>query len=81
MKREQPRQILAPLPKSPAGIVGLDEITQVEKLAVDMETGLRGYRITANPIFLEPFDHATPIFPENMVSRFASLLKNDGRGI
>jgi len=29
-----------------------------EKLAVDMETGLRGYLVTGNPTFLQPFNEA-----------------------
>jgi PAS domain S-box-containing protein len=31
-----------------------------EKLLIDMETGLRGYLLTGNPIFLEPYRKASP---------------------
>src|SRR6516162_2476299 len=34
------------------------EARTCEKLAVDMETGLRGYLITGNSTFLQPFNEA-----------------------
>ena len=37
----------------------LAQISRVEKLAVDMETGVRGYEVTGDPVFLEPFQTAT----------------------
>src|SRR5688572_15671093 len=40
----------------------LAQISGVEKLAVDMETGVRGYRITADLAFLEPFQRAQAVF-------------------
>lgn len=35
---------------------------EITKLLVDMETGERGFLITGNPIFLEPFDNAIKVW-------------------
>lgn len=33
---------------------------EVQKLLIDLETGVRGYLITGNPVFLEPYEKALP---------------------
>ncbi len=44
----------------------LAQISRVEKLAVDLETGIRGYCVTADPRFLEPYQRASTNFPTQL---------------
>lgn len=41
----------------------LGAVTNVERLIVDAETGLRGYVITGRPLFLQPLDASMARFP------------------
>lgn len=41
----------------------LAQISRVEKLTAEMETGIRGYRIIPDLIFLEPFERASVAWP------------------
>src|SRR5436190_304753 len=54
----------------------LARISRVEKLAVDMESGVRGYLITADPVFLEPFYAASPVF-NGELDTLAQLVKDN----
>ncbi|OIQ08315.1 CHASE3 domain protein [Moorella thermoacetica] len=38
--------------------VALYDLERIEKLAIDMETGLRGYLLTGDPAFLKPYNEA-----------------------
>ncbi len=44
----------------------LSSISRVEKLAVDAETGVRGYRITSDATLLEPYEQATAVMPAQL---------------
>lgn len=44
----------------------LGKISRLEKLAVDWETGLRGYDLTRQPVFLEPLERAQTVFPTEL---------------
>lgn len=44
----------------------LGQIARVEELAVDMETGLRGFQATGERTFLEPFDRARDALPREL---------------
>ena len=59
-------------------IAVLAQISRVEKLLVDMETGVRGYRITGDTAFLEPFQQATATLSGDF-DTLESLSKNDPR--
>ena len=63
-------------------IEGADErIAQtisIEKLIVDEETGLRGYEITHDPVFLEPYRAAEASLPDQLASRRAEA-RTDAR--
>ena len=39
----------------------ISQALRVEKLALDMETGVRGFQISRDPTFLEPYDSAGPL--------------------
>lgn len=39
-----------------------------EKTLIDMETGVRGYYITNNPVFLEPFERGEKVYREKIES-------------
>ena len=54
-------------------------IKQAEKtleLALDMETGQRGYLVSRNPLFLEPYHRALRLYPAQL-SQLRSLLQTD----
>jgi len=53
----------------------LHQLTSLEKLMVDMETGRRGYRLTAMPEFLEPGRTARPIL-NGILNELNGWLKN-----
>jgi PAS domain S-box-containing protein len=56
----------------------LTQISRVEKLVVDMETGVRGYGITGDTAFLEPFQQAsTTLFRD--LDTLEKLVKDDSR--
>ena len=59
-----------------ADIQGADDRIQqtilIEKLIVDEETGLRGYEVTHDPAFLEPFHAAEARLPAELGSRQAA---------
>jgi CHASE3 domain sensor protein len=59
-------------------IAVLAQVSRVEKLLVDMETGVRGYRITGDAAFLEPFQQATATLASDF-DTLEDLLKNDPR--
>ncbi|HEU4326316.1 MAG TPA: CHASE3 domain-containing protein [Roseiflexaceae bacterium] len=42
------------------------QLHQIEKLLVDRETGLRGYLLTDNPAFLEPYNAAESALPPSI---------------
>lgn len=42
------------------------KISRVGKLAVDLETGVRGYRITGDAVFLEPFERVSAALPAEL---------------
>ncbi len=52
----------------------ISQILSIEKLHIDMETGLRGYRITKDPDFLAPYKTASISIPDafNELARLAS---------
>ena len=53
--------------------------TLIEKLAVDEETGLRGYQITADPRFLQPYyDAEAPM--QQAIAQLQPMLKPGGQG-
>ncbi|MDB6031278.1 MAG: putative histidine kinase, classic [Verrucomicrobiales bacterium] len=54
----------------------LAQISQVEKLTVDMETGIRGYRLTGERAFLQPFEHGEAALPAQL-SRLQNLVRDD----
>src|SRR6185436_835863 len=61
-------------------IAVLAQVSRVEKLLVDMETGVRGYRITGDTAFLEPFQQATATLSRDF-DTLENLLKNDPRQV
>ncbi len=48
--------------------------TEAQTLLVDEETGLRGYQITADPAFLQPYEEALPSFARLTASLHANLM-------
>ncbi|HUR46926.1 MAG TPA: CHASE3 domain-containing protein [Candidatus Saccharimonadales bacterium] len=54
----------------------LAQISRVEKLAVDMESGIRGYRLTKEVVFLEPFQRANATFAAQ-VAALQDLVQHD----
>ncbi len=53
--------------------------TLIEKLVVDEETGLRGYQITADPRFLQPYyDAEAPM--QQAIAQLQPMLKPGGQG-
>src|SRR5262249_39277907 len=52
------------------------EATRLLGLLVDAETGLRGFIITRNPAFLEPYDHAAAEIPGS-AQRLRALVQDD----
>src|SRR5690348_16846932 len=50
--------------------------TQIEKLSVDLETGLRGYQLTGSRRFLEPWTAARARLP-GQLARLRSLTAAD----
>lgn len=54
----------------------LAQVSRVEKLAVDMETGVRGYGITGDIALLEPFEKASTIFAAEL-NRLEALVRDD----
>ena len=53
----------------------LKESNQLLTLLVDAETGVRGYGLTQNPQFLEPYQHALRAIPDR-VAMLAQLTEN-----
>lgn len=53
-----------------------EELSAVLRLIVDAETGQRGYLLTDDPIYLQPYQEATSQL-ESRVSRLASLTKDN----
>jgi signal transduction histidine kinase len=51
---------------------------QVEKLVVDLETGLRGFTLTANRVLLEPYSNARTVLPSR-IARLQQLVEGDPR--
>jgi PAS domain S-box-containing protein len=56
----------------------LAQISRVEKLVVDMETGVRGYGITGEAAFLEPFRQASATLARDLET-LEKLVKDDPR--
>ncbi len=54
----------------------LAKISRVGKLAVDLESGVRGYRITGDAVFLEPFERASAALPAEL-DALGSLVRDD----
>jgi PAS domain S-box-containing protein len=54
-----------------------EELSSVLGLLVDAETGQRGYLITDDPLYLQPYQEATSQI-ENRLARLADLTKNNG---
>jgi PAS domain S-box-containing protein len=52
-----------------------EELSAVLRLVVDAETGQRGYLITDDPVYLEPYQEATSQI-EGQLARLESLTKN-----
>jgi PAS domain S-box-containing protein len=52
-----------------------EELSAVLRLVVDAETGQRGYLITDDPVYLEPYQEATSEI-EGRLARLGSLTKN-----
>ena len=50
---------------------------RLQGLLVDAETGMRGYALTGNPIFTQPYDQAIAEFP-NQIDRLSTLTKESG---
>ena len=53
-----------------------EELSAVLRLTVDAETGQRGYLLTDDPIYLQPYQEATSQI-ESRLSRLASLTKDN----
>jgi len=53
-----------------------EELSSVLRLLVDAETGQRGYLITDDPLYLQPYQEATSQV-EGRLARLADLTKND----
>jgi two-component system, NarL family, sensor kinase len=53
-----------------------EELSAVQGLVVDAETGQRGYLITDDPIYLEPYKQASSQI-ENHLTRLEELIKNN----
>jgi PAS domain S-box-containing protein len=53
-----------------------EELSAVLRLTVDAETGQRGYLLTDDPIYLQPYQEATTQI-ESRLSRLASLTRNN----
>jgi PAS domain S-box-containing protein len=51
------------------------EVTEIQKLIIDQETGLRGFQLTGNPGMLDPYHQAAPQIPAHF-SAIAALLSN-----
>ena len=51
---------------------------QIQKNVLDMETGMRGYVITGNEEYLEPYNSASRSWLDNY-NKLHSLLANNGR--
>ncbi len=56
----------------------LAQISRVEKLVVDMETGVRGYGITGDDAFLEPFQQAGATLSRDLET-LEKLVRDDSR--
>jgi PAS domain S-box-containing protein len=41
----------------------LASASELEKSFIDLETGVRGFQLTGDTVFLEPYDAATPLIP------------------
>jgi signal transduction histidine kinase len=54
-------------------LVTLSRATRVRQLFVDRETGLRGYLLTGDPTFLEPYEWAGELLPKALEELEASL--------
>ena len=57
----------------------IQQTTLIEKLIVDEETGLRGYEITHDAIFLEPYRTAEEALPAQFNSRLKAAPTDDRR--
>ena len=51
---------------------------QLEKLVVDLETGIRGFTLTGDPVLLEPYTDARGVLPSR-VRALQSLVQDDPR--
>jgi PAS domain S-box-containing protein len=56
----------------------LDQSNRILTILVDAETGVRGYNISYEPEFLEPYEQAITNLP-NALDRFRQLAKNNPR--
>jgi two-component system, sensor histidine kinase and response regulator len=54
----------------------IGDARQLIKLTIDMETGLRGFQLTGRPIFLEPYNEASPVIDAKFVALKKILADN-----
>ena len=57
----------------------LSQANTTLKLVVDMETGFRGYLLTGEPEFLEPYEQANPLLEPSLEKLKALLVDNPSR--
>lgn len=58
----------------------ISQATEAQKLLIDMETGVRGYLITADRMFLEPYERAIPQLPSALDELHRLVSDNPGQG-
>jgi signal transduction histidine kinase len=59
--------------------VTLNQVERVRQLLIDRETGVRGYLLTGDPVFLEPYQSAGQQLPQALADLEASLSREDPR--
>jgi PAS domain S-box-containing protein len=58
----------------------ISQATEAQKLLIDMETGVRGYLITADHVFLEPYEQAMPKVSPRLGELRRLVSDNPGQG-
>jgi hypothetical protein len=60
-------------------VEALQTSTAVERLAIDLETGLRGYLLTHQRGFLAPYNAAVVALPKQLALLTTQIARTDGR--